>query len=179
MAKKAKLHGPAVDDQKQAEGALAEMAALERKIMQATLAMREEVDAAKARAKEIIAPLEARAKELNAAVKRWATMNKSVLFAERKTLDLGFGVIGFIAGTKIIQMSGVSEEETLAKIKQYNFADALRIIEEVDREAMEKWPDERLALVGCVRRTSDNYQCKVNQEKLSSANPQAKGANHA
>ena len=167
MAKKAALHGPVVDDQKQAEGALAEMAALERKMAQAKLDMQEECDAAKAKAGETIAPLESRYKELDAALKKWATMNKSVLFAERKTLDLAFGVIGFLASTKIKQMNNVSEADTLAKLKQFGFTDGIRLIETPDKEAMEKWPEDRLALVGCVRRTTDNWHCKTKQEKTS------------
>jgi phage host-nuclease inhibitor protein Gam len=167
MAKKATLHGPVVDDQRQAEGALAEMAALERKKAQAKLAMQEECDAAKAKANDIITPLEARYKELDAALKKWAIMNKSVLFAERKTLDLAFGVIGFIASTKIKQMNGVSEADTLAKLKQFGFVEGIRVTETPDKEAMEKWPEDRLALVGCVRSTTDNWHCKPAQEKLS------------
>jgi phage host-nuclease inhibitor protein Gam len=164
---KAKLHGPVVDEQRQAEGALAEMAALERKIAQATLEMQETCDAAKAEARGIITPLEARKKELEAAVKKWATMNKSVLFTEKKTLDLAFGVIGFHAGTKVRQMNGVSEEDTLAKLKQYGFTDGITITETPNREVMEKWPEDRLALVGCVLRTTDNWICKTKPEKLS------------
>jgi phage host-nuclease inhibitor protein Gam len=167
MAKKPVLHGPVVDDQKQAEGALAEMAALERKVAQAKLAMQEECDAAKTKANDIIKPLEARYKSLNEALKKWATMNKSVLFTERKTLDLTFGVIGFCASTRIQQMNNVSEADTLAKLKQFGFADGIRITEEPDKEAMEKWPEDRLALVGCVRRTLDNWLCKPAQEKLA------------
>ncbi|MDR2055634.1 MAG: host-nuclease inhibitor Gam family protein [Desulfovibrio sp.] len=167
MAKKPVLHGPVVDDQKQAEGALAEMAALVRKMAQAKLAMQEECDAAKAKANDIITPLEARHKELDAALKKWATMNKSVLFAERKTLDLAFGVIGFIASTKIKQMNGMSEADTLAKLKQFGFVEGIRVMETPDKEAMEKWPDDRLALVGCVRSTTDKWHCKTKPEKLS------------
>jgi phage host-nuclease inhibitor protein Gam len=168
MAKKPTLHGPVVDDQKQAEGALAEMAALERKIAQVKLAMQEECDAAKARASDIITPLDARHKELEAALKKWATMNKSELFKERKTLDLAFGVIGFRAVTIIKQMNKVSEEETLAKLQRLGFREAIRVIEEVNKEAMEKWSDERLALVGCVRSTFDKWKCEPAQEKLGS-----------
>jgi phage host-nuclease inhibitor protein Gam len=168
MAKKAVLHGPVVDDQKQAEGALAEMAALERKMIQADLEAREICDEAKARANESKTPLEARYKELEAALKKWATMNKSALFAERKTLDLAFGVIGFRAVTIIKQINKVTEAETLAKLQQLGFRDAIRVIEEVNKEAMEGWPDERLTLVGCERRTTDKWQCQPKQENINS-----------
>jgi len=164
MAKKPRLHATAVDNQTQAEGALAEMAALERKMIQADLDMREICDAAKEHARAIKAPLEARYDELEAAIKKWATMNKTELFRERKSLDLAFGVFGFTAGTSIRQMNGVPEEETLAKIKTLGFTDAIRLVEEVNKEAMERWTDERLALVGCRRLTVDRWHCKTKQE---------------
>ena len=165
MSKKGKLIPSLVDNQAQAEGALAEMAALERKMIQADIEMQEICDGAKKKAGEIKAPLKARYEELEAAIKKWATMNKTELFKERKSLDLAFGVFGFIAGTSVRQMNGVPEEETLAKLKTLGFTEAVRIIEEVNKEAMEKWTDERLALVGCIRRTVDKWHCKTKQEK--------------
>ena len=129
--------------------------------------MQEEIAAAKKKAADAKVPLDARKKELGEAVKKWATMNKSVLFAKRKSLELAFGSLGFQAATKIQQMNGVSAEESVEKIKQFGFNEGIRIIEELDKEAMEKWTDDRLALVGLVRRSTDSYWCKVNQEKLS------------
>ncbi|MDR1398128.1 MAG: host-nuclease inhibitor Gam family protein [Desulfarculales bacterium] len=167
MPKTAKLHGPAVENQAQAEGVLAEMAALERKMIQADLEMREACDLAKAKACEIKKPLESRYKELEAVIKKWAAMNKSLLFTERKTLDLAFGTLGFIASTQIRQMQDVSEQETLARIKSFGFAEAIRVSECVNKEAMEAWPEERLALVGCLRRTLDKWFCKPKQEKAN------------
>jgi hypothetical protein len=55
----------------------------------------------------------------------------------------------------------------LAKLKQFGFTEGIRITETPDKEAMEKWPEDRLALVGCVRRTTDKWHCKPAQEKLS------------
>lgn len=165
MAKKNGLIPSLVDSQTQAEGALAEMAALERKMSQADLDMRETCDAAKKKAGDIKAPLKARYEELEAAIKKWATMNKSVLFVERKSLDLAFGKFGFEASSQIRQMDGVSIEETLEKIKALGFKEAIRIKEEVNTEAMEGWTDERLALVGRIRRVADKWFCKTKQEK--------------
>lgn len=166
MAKK-KLPTVVVDDQTQAEGILAEIAAIDRKLTNVQVTMNEEIDAAKKKAADAKVPLEARRKELGAALKTWATMNKSVLFAKRKSLDLAFGSLGFQASSRIQQMNNVSEEETIGKIKQFGFNEGIRIAEVLDKEAMEKWTDDRLALVGLVRRNSDTYWCKVNQEKIA------------
>lgn len=164
MVKKEKTRGPVIDDKAQAEGALAEMAALERKIALSRLAMQESIDLAKERSQEECTPLERRHKELFNGVKSWAKRNKASMFDKKRSLDLVFGVIGFQGSTKIQQMSGMSEEYTLEKLKGYGFKAGIRITEKVDKEAMEKWTDERLALVGLIRRTSDNYYCKIKQE---------------
>ena len=162
----AKARSYVVDDVKQAEGALAEMAGIDRKLAQIEVDLNEEIDAAKKKALSAKTPLEARRKELDGAVKTWALMNKSVLFGERKSLDLGFGIIGFQATSRIQQMNGVSAGDTLEKLKKFNFTNAIRITETVNKEVMETWPEERLELVGVVRRESNFYFCKINQEKL-------------
>ena len=158
-----------VDDQEQAEGVLAEIAAIDRKLAQVEITMQEEIAAAKKKAADDKLSLEKRRKELNDSVKKWATMNKSILFEKRKSLDLAFGSFGFQASTTVQQMNGVSAEESIEKIEKFKFNDGIRIIKELDKEAIAKWPDERLALVGLVRRPKDTFWLKVNQEKLSSA----------
>lgn len=167
MAKKAILHGPVIDDQMQAEGALAEMAALQRAMFKAELDARDICDAAKAKAQKIKATSETRYRELEAALKKWATMNKSDLFKERKNLDLAFGVIGFRAVNAIRQMDKVSEAETLARLQQLGFREAIRVAYGVNKEAMEGWPDERLALVGCRRMITDKWYCQPKQETIT------------
>lgn len=158
----------AVEDQQQAEGVLAEIASIDRRLQQIQVMMNDEIDAAKLKAAEDKAPLERKRKELEASLKKWATMNKSILFVKRRSLDLAFGSLGFQATTRIQQMDGVSPAESLEKVKKFGFKDGIRIIEELNKEAMETWTDDRLALVGLVRRDIDSYWCKVNQEKLAS-----------
>lgn len=166
MAKKQRS-SVTVDDKEQAEGVLAEIAAIDRKLVQVQVAMQEEIDAAKKKAADAKLALENRRKELNDAVKKWATMNKSLYFEKRKSLDLAFGSFGFQASTVIQQMNGVSAEESIEKIEKFKFMDGIRIIKELDKDAIAKWPDERLALVGLTRRDKDTFWLKVNQEKLS------------
>ena len=97
-----------VADRAQAEGALAEMAALDRKLSGIEAEMQEKIDSAKAQASQLSTPLLARRKELADAVAVYAKLNKQDLFSKGKSLDLGFGVMGFRASTKVVQVSGVS-----------------------------------------------------------------------
>lgn len=100
-------------DLAQCEGALAEMASIDRKLSAIENEMREVVDGAKARASQLAGPLQARRKELSDAVTVYGKLNRQALFPKSKSLDLGFGVIGFRASTKIVQVRGVTAEMTL------------------------------------------------------------------
>ncbi|WP_027188205.1 host-nuclease inhibitor Gam family protein [Desulfovibrio cuneatus] len=166
MAKK-KLVATSIDSTEQAEGVLAEIAAIDRKLTQVEVTMQEEIAAAKQKAAESKLAFEKRRKALADAVKKYATMNKPVLFEKHKSIQLAFGSFGFQASSGVQQMNGVSAEETIEHIKKFKFPEGIRIVEELDKEAVAKWPDERLALVGLRRVDKDTFWLKVNQEKLS------------
>ena len=156
-----------VGDMKQVEGALAEMAALDRKLGAIEGSLNETIDAAKQRAGTESAPLLARRKELADAVGTYATMNKAERFKERKSLELAFGVIGFRQSTQIVQLHKVTKEMTLEKLQEYNFNDGIRVKMEVNKEAMLSWPEERLCLVGLKRRQNDVFFIEVKAEELN------------
>lgn len=153
-----------VADRAQCEGALAEIAALDRKAAAIEAEMQEKIDAAKAQASQLAAPLAARRKELADAVAVYAKLNKQELFSKTKSLDLGFGIIGFRTSTKVVQVNGITAEMTLEKLHQYNLADGIRVKEEVNKEAALGWPDERLELVGLKRQQSNTFYIEIKKE---------------
>jgi phage host-nuclease inhibitor protein Gam len=153
----------------QAEGALAEIAAINRKVAALEADMNAAIDAAKATASQASAPLLARRKELENAVASWAILNKGELFKGRKSLDLGFGTVGFRVTTKISQLAKITKEMTLAKLAEYGLRDGIRVKQEIDKEVMRDWPDERLELVGLRRRTSDEFYIEIHQEGVERA----------
>lgn len=155
-----------VADRAQAECALAEMSALDRKLAGIESNMQESIDNAKAAASLHAAPLMARRKELADAVAVYAKLNRQELFGKGKSLDMGFGVIGFRASTRISQMRGVTAEMTLEKSHQYNLADGIRIKEEINKEAALGWPDERLDLVGLKRQMLDTFFIEIKKESV-------------
>lgn len=155
-----------VADRAQCEGVLAEMAALDRKLSAIENEMREAVDNAKAKASQLAGPLQARRKELADAVAIFAKLNRQELFAKSKSLDMGFGVIGFRASTKIVQMRGVTAEMTLERLHQYNFSEGIRTKEEINKDTALGWPDERLELVGLKRQQSDTFFIEISQEEV-------------
>lgn len=155
-----------VADRAQAECALAEMAALDRKLCGIETGMQERIDLAKAEASQQANPLIARRKELADAVAVYAKLNRQELFAKAKSLDMGFGIIGFRASTRIAQIRGITAEMTLEKLRQYNLADGIRIKEEINKDAALGWPDERLELVGLKRQTLDTFYIEIKKDAV-------------
>ena len=155
-----------VADRAQCACALAEMAALDRKIATIENGMREAIDTAKAQAAQAANPLQARRKELADAIAVYAKLNRLDLFTKQKSLDMGFGVIGFRASTKIVQVRGVTAEMTLAKLHEFNFADGIRIKEEINKDAALGWPDERLELVGLKRQQQDQFFIEIRKDAV-------------
>lgn len=165
-----------VADRAQAEAALAAMAALDRKIGEIEATMQEEIDLAKTRASQAAAPLLARRKELADAVAVYAKLNQQELFTNAKSLDLGFGIIGFRASTRIVQMRGVTVEMTLEKLHQYHLGDGIRIKEELNKDAALGWPDERLELVGLQRQQRDTFYIEIKKEDVPEGGACMEGA---
>lgn len=155
-----------VADRAQAECALAEIAALDRKISGIESEMQECIDKAKAAASQQVNPLQARRKELADAVAVYAKLNRQELFAKAKSLDMGFGVIGFRASTRISQIRGITAEMTLEKLHQYNLSDGIRVKEEINKDSCLGWPDERLELVGLKRQMLDTFFIEIKKDAV-------------
>ena len=156
-----------IKDIQQAEGVLAEMSAIGRKLSLIEGAMNEEIDDAKARAQQEGAALIARYNDLEKAVKSFGTLNKSRLFAEKRTLELTFGTISFRQSTRITLQHRVTEEMALQALRELGLSEGIRTKEELDRTAMSDWPDSKLETVGMKRRTVDTISVDVKSEALA------------
>lgn len=156
-----------IKDIQQAEGVLAEMSAIGRKLSLIEGAMNEEIDDAKARAQQEGAALIARYNDLEKAVKSFGTLNKSRLFAEKRTLELAFGTISFRQSTRITLQHRVTEEMALQALRELGLSEGIRTKEELDRTAMSDWPDSKLETVGMKRRTVDTISVDVKSEALA------------
>jgi phage host-nuclease inhibitor protein Gam len=156
-----------IEDRSQAEGALAEMAALDRKLSGIETDMQETIDHAKKKAAQAAAPLIARRKDLADALAVFAKLNRQTLFpGKAKSVDLGFGTIGFRLSTRLQQLKGVTVAMTLEKLKQFGFTEAIRIKEEPDKDVMSGWPDERLETVGLKRQQTDSFFIEIRKDDV-------------
>lgn len=156
-----------IKDVQQAEGVLAEMSAIGRKLLLIEGAMNEEIDNAKARAQQEGASLIIRYNELEKAVKAFGTLNKSRLFSEKRSLELAFGTISFRQSTRITLQNRVTEEMALQALRELGLSAGIRVKEELDRTAMSDWPDSKLETVGMKRRTVDTISVDVKSEALA------------
>jgi len=158
-----------VKSREAAEGTMAELAAISRKLTVLTAEMNEEIAAAKAKYDKASLPLIARREELEGGLAAFAILNREELFADgRKSLDLGFGIIGFRLSTSIVQKSGITSEMTLEKLRQFKMLEGIRTKESVNKDAMADWTDERLATVGLCRRKTDSFFWEAKEEDLPS-----------
>jgi phage host-nuclease inhibitor protein Gam len=162
-----------IENRSQAEGALAEMAALDRKIGAIETEMQEAIDLAKKKAAQAAAPMLARRKDLADALAVFAKLNRQSLFGKLKSADLGFGVIGFRISTRLVQLKGVTVAMTLEKLKQFGFTEAVRTKEEPDKDVMSGWPDERLETVGMKRQQSDTFFIEIKKDEVPQGNAAA------
>lgn len=157
-----------VADLKRAESALMELASLERKSRDITNRLNEQIDTLKDNAKAELEPLAARKKVLSDAIGTYVKMNRKELLGNKKSRDLAFGILGFRASTVLSQMRGVTAAMTLERLKDNGLTEGIRIKEELDKDVMRGWPEERLALVGLVRQEKDQFFIELKEEKLGS-----------
>ncbi len=95
-------------------------------------------------------------KELTTLMKR----NKGVLFDGTDVVNLPHG--------SLIRNEGdhVSIPKTaLAACKENKFIDVIKIVESLDRNKIEKWPDAKLVLIGAERKPKEEFEYTVKSEK--------------
>ena len=158
MAKKKHPTAQTISDLQQAEGAVAEYARIVLRCTTLDLEESEAIMAIKERFEKERAPLKARNDELTGALKVFATLNRTAVFGEKQSVKLAFGSLEFRKSSKTVQISGVSAEDTVEKIKALGFTDALNIKETLNTEVMETWTTERLALVGRRWQQSESFK---------------------
>jgi phage host-nuclease inhibitor protein Gam len=153
----------------QADAALAEIADIDRATDAIAAKLNEDIDGLKAMAAEEIAPLAERKAALGDGLLNFAALN-GPLFNGKKSLDRPFGKFGYRKSTSLALLKSVAStwKEVLGRLRQYGFRDAIRTKEEVDKEVMSSWPNERLGVCGVQRVEKDEFFYEVKREELPS-----------
>lgn len=155
-----------VRDLQEANTVLGEIAQLKRNIDAIEADMNDTIDRIKRSAEAFSAPRRARLDALTNGLLAFAEFNKATLFARRRGIELSFGVLGFRRSNALKPAGRGTWAQVLEKIKALGVTEALRVREEVNRESLRGWPEERLEMLGVRRVEKDLFWYEVNVESL-------------
>ena len=157
------LQAPAITNTEQADQALAEIAAARREITRMELVFKEETANLKAQLAEDCEPYRQKVASLEQGLLLFATSERETLFAKRKSLPLTFGTIGFRAASALATLKkSITWGAVLEKVKELGL-EAIRVKEELDKEALKAMSPEKIASVGCKIVQSDDFFYEVNE----------------
>lgn len=79
--------------------------------------------------------------------------NKGVLFDGTDVVNLLHGSLIREKGEKVS-----IPKTALAECEKLKFDDVIKIVKSLDRDAIEKWPDAKLTLIGAERKTKEEFK---------------------
>lgn len=159
-----------IEDLKQADQALAEIADIGRTLARQEARVNQIIDRAKADAAAICAPLLKRLAALEGGLNAYALHKKDELFKDRRSVELMFGEFGFRKSTEIKPEKKHTWADVLAHLEALGAPaqQFIRTKKEVNKEALGELKDdeERLAelLVRAVQK--DTFWYEVKQEEM-------------
>lgn len=155
-----------IRDLDHADEVLRQLGEVERAIKTIEIQMNDRILLVKADAAKRSGPLIQARKEFHAALAAFGEARKAELFARRRSIELTFGSMGFRLSTKLKPLVGLTWQKVLSRLKNLGLTDGIRVKEEVDREALETWQDERLELAGVRRVQEEGFWIETKEEEL-------------
>jgi len=117
-----------------------------------------EIEAVRARYAEFIGPLKERIAALDKEIKTLTKKHKKMLFDGRDRVDLEHGALLYRVERKVKRARGVLEN-----LEQCGFLEAIKVVKSVDWDVLEKWPDERLVMVGTERKRQEKFEYELKE----------------
>jgi hypothetical protein len=99
----------------------------------------------------------------DAALLKLMKQNKAVLFDGTDLVNLNSGRLIYSKEDKV-----KIPRTALDSCYEHGFIDVIKIVESLDREAVEKWTDEKLFLIGATRKPKETFNYEVKQDKKES-----------
>lgn len=156
--------------------ALARLAEIKRGVDAENLRLNEAIDRLKAHVVEVTAAPLAEAAAIEAALASFAETKKEELFVKARSRALTFGMLGFRRSCEVKPVSSkprttwaaiLDKIKSLAtKEKGDPFTAAIRVKEEVDRDVLKTWPEERLTEVGARIVQKDAFFYELATEEI-------------
>jgi hypothetical protein len=102
------------------------------------------------------APIREALKSNEATLLRLMKLAKGAFFAKADVVDLVNGSLIRNVADKV-----AIPRDALAKCEEQGFEDVIKVVKSLDREAVEKWPDAKLLLIGAERKTKEEFSYNV------------------
>ncbi|HPN08373.1 MAG TPA: host-nuclease inhibitor Gam family protein [Syntrophales bacterium] len=87
---------------------------------------------------------------------------KKALFTESDVVYLSNGMLLYTKKDKVSIPR--DHDAVIAICEQQGFGEVVKIVKSLDREAIEKWPDERLFLIGAERKPKEEFNYDLKKE---------------
>lgn len=171
MAKRIKpsLNIPSVMTLAEADSTIGRIAALQRNLKLVEASANDELDAIKLKAEQKAEPLRQQIADLEAALTRYAEAHKDELFTDKqRSRALSFGTIGYRFSSFMDTIGKTTWKEVLAALGKKGLDSYIRLVPEVDKEALRKASDKTLKEVRCVLREKDEFYYEVESYDLGS-----------
>jgi len=107
-----------------------------------------------------VTPYKKKLEEEHGELIRLIKENKAEFFREADVITLTNGALIHSRELKVS-----IPRDALGKCEELGFHDVVKIAKSLDRGAVEKWPDERLILIGAERKTVEKFSYEVKKEK--------------
>ncbi len=146
----------------EAEELLLAIAVSQTRIDLLTEQFNEEIERLKAHYEGMIAPMKATVERDGKALQGLMKANKAVLFDGTDVVRLVNGTLIREAGDKV-----TIPKTALAKCEELGFMEVIKTVKSLDRDAVEKWPDERLFLIGAERKTKEEFSYDTHIARIS------------
>jgi phage host-nuclease inhibitor protein Gam len=165
-----------IGDMDAADKALARLGEISRAVEAEEGKLNEAIDKMKALAKERLAAKLAERAAIEAALGTFAEAKKGDLFAKLRSQALNFGTIGFRRSSEVKPAPKGTWGGILERIKALvtgepgdPFGAAIRVKEDVNRDVLKEWPEERLSTVGARIVAKDVFFYELKAEEIKEA----------
>ena len=160
---------PLISSHDEANAVLRRLAELDRDCVLINSGLNEKIDRLKADAVAELKPIVAQIKEFSSQLKSYATSKKEDL-GEKKSIKLSFGVFGFRQSTQLkLAEKGQSWKEVLANLERLDLG-GVKTSKTLDKETLEKWPEDKLSLIGVKTAQVNSFFCEPSKIKTQPTN---------
>jgi len=119
-----------------------------------------EIERIRSQYSEKLAEYKTQIGDLDKNIKSLAKKNKAVVFDGKDQVTLEHGILLWGKEKKVS-----IPRDALDKIESQGWTEAVKIAKSVDRSVVEKWPVERLTVIGAERKTVEKFSYEIKTDE--------------